>query len=60
MRRPRSHRCAVNVAPFQLGQEVLGVHFTRLHEALVTTSLYLDARDLKSARNISKQPFSGA
>jgi hypothetical protein len=44
-----SDRCAVNVAPLQLGQDVLWIHSARLDEALVTAALYLDARELKSA-----------
>src|SRR6266480_191632 len=44
--------CAVNVAPRELGQKVLGVHSARLDEALVLTAFYLDARDLKSAWSI--------
>jgi hypothetical protein len=44
-----SDRCAVNVAPLQLGEDVLCVHSARLDEALVTAALYLDVRDLKSA-----------
>jgi len=43
----------VDIAPFQLSEEVLQVHSARLHEALVTAALYLDARDLK-ARATSK------
>jgi hypothetical protein len=39
----------VNVAPFQLSEEVLWIHSARLDEALVTAAVYLDARDLKSA-----------
>jgi hypothetical protein len=31
----------VNVAPFQLSEEVLRVHCARLDEALVTAALYL-------------------
>ena len=38
----------VDIAPFQLSEEVLQVHSARLHEALVTAALYLDARDLKA------------
>src|SRR6266566_3067880 len=40
----------VNVAPLQLGQEVLYVHSAHLDEVLVTAALYLYARDLKSVR----------
>jgi hypothetical protein len=40
-----SDRCPINIAPFQLGQDVLCVHSTRFDEA----QFYLDARDLKSA-----------
>jgi hypothetical protein len=32
----------------------------RLHEALVTAALYLDARELKSARNVQDAPFKAA
>jgi len=42
----------VDIAPLQLGEEVLWIHSARLDEALVTAALYLDARDLKSACNI--------
>src|SRR6266487_3803184 len=40
----------VNIAPPQFGEEVFRVHSARLHEALVTAALYLDARHLKSAQ----------
>jgi hypothetical protein len=44
-----SDRDFVNVAPLQLGEEVLCIHSARLEgEVLVTVALYLDARDLKS------------
>jgi hypothetical protein len=43
---------SVNVAPFQLSEEVFWVHSARLDEALVTAALYLETRDWKSARNI--------
>src|SRR2546430_16228218 len=39
-----SDRCAINVAPFQLGEDVLCFHSARLDKA----QFYLDARDLKS------------
>jgi len=43
----------INVAPFQLGEEVLWIHSARPEgEALVTAALYLDTRDLKSACNV--------
>src|SRR6266581_5995238 len=38
----------VDIAPFQLSEEVLRIHSARLDEALVTAALYLDTRDLKS------------
>src|SRR5438128_1469029 len=44
-----SNRNLVNVAPLQLGEEVIWVHSARLHEALVTAALYSDTRDLESA-----------
>jgi hypothetical protein len=47
----------VNIAPFQLSEEVLRVHSARLDEALVTAALYLDARELKSAWQRPKQPL---
>ena len=50
---PVSDCCAVNVAPFQLGQKVRWIHSVRVDEALVTAALYLDARDLKRMRNRS-------
>jgi hypothetical protein len=31
-----SDRCAVNVAPLQLGEDILWIHSARLDEALVT------------------------
>ena len=46
-----SDRDFVNIAPLQLGEEVLRVHCARLDEALVTAALYLDARNLKSVCN---------
>src|SRR6266496_3072281 len=33
-----SDRCAVNIAPLQLGQDVSWIHCARLHEALVTAA----------------------
>ena len=42
-----------DTAPLQLSEEVFRVHSARLDEALVTAALYLDARDLKSACNVS-------
>jgi hypothetical protein len=33
---PVGNRCAVNVAPFQLGEDILWIHSARLDEALVT------------------------
>ena len=47
------NRNLVNVAPLQLSEEVFRVHSARLDEALVTTALYLDARDLESACNLN-------
>ena len=41
----------VDIAPFQLSEEVLRVHCARFDEALVTAALYLDACDLKSVCN---------
>ena len=35
------NRCAINIAPLQLGQEVPWVHFARLDEALVTRAILL-------------------
>jgi hypothetical protein len=55
-------RNLVNVPPPELGEEILWVHSARVDEALVTAALYLDARDLKSVRNIQNKratrPFS--
>lgn len=34
-------RCAVNVAPLQLGQNVLRIHSARLDEGLVTAAILL-------------------
>jgi hypothetical protein len=48
-RNPVGDRCAINIAPLQLDQDVLWIHSARLEEALVTTSIYLDARNLKRA-----------
>jgi hypothetical protein len=48
-----SNRHLVDMAPLQLSEEVFRVHSARLDEALVTAALYLDARDLKSACNVS-------
>jgi hypothetical protein len=45
----------VNVAPLQLSEEVFRVHSARFNEALVTATLYLDARDLKSTCNVKPQ-----
>src|SRR5438874_4654944 len=42
------NRNFINVAPFQLGKEVLRVHSARVDEALVTAAVYLDTHDLKS------------
>jgi hypothetical protein len=47
----------VDITPFQLSEEVLRVHCARLDEPLVTEALYLDARDLKSARNVQNELF---
>jgi hypothetical protein len=33
------HRDLVNIAPFQLSEEVLRVHFARLDEALLTPGI---------------------
>jgi hypothetical protein len=49
-----SDRCAVNIAPLQLGQKVRRIHSARVDKALVTAALYLDARDLKSASKVPR------
>jgi len=41
-------------------KKVFGFTLRALHEALVTAAFYLDARDLKSRVQRTKQPFSGA
>src|SRR5439155_13885974 len=47
-----SDRCAVNIAPLQLRQNVLRIHSAHLDEALVTAAILGYPRDLKSMQSV--------